>query len=227
MDNYNYNQTSRNDGFLDYMAAKEAVKLYGPKNYSELGEQMTRKEFIESVFGNIKRAEFSYQCLENLTLSGLNLNGLNFSNSTLDGSNLTGCNLTKTDFNHANLRKVNLTGTILINSNFTCADLSDSNLDTVTNGIRGLNYHSRYMGTNFTGATLDRFYSVEGQFAYANFSKATIKNSYFDRCNFEFAVFDGINISTSTINGIKIENINGHQIEKVNQLKTAIKRQIS
>ncbi|XZN89868.1 MAG: pentapeptide repeat-containing protein [Microcoleus sp.] len=116
------------------------------------------------VNANLRCANLSQLCLENIdlsyaklnlaNLSGTNLNKANLALAQMQSANLSGSNLSKSQLVRANLAGANLSDAILIGADLTNADLSNANLNGAD--LRGANLaRTDLRKTRLDGAILE------------------------------------------------------------------------
>jgi hypothetical protein len=139
-------------------------------NYRELPTEL--KESIAKhqlwLDGNTKgeKADFNGYSLENLDLSGLNLQKINFGNAKLYG-----CNCIKTNFSGSNFSCA-----VLENNNFNRANFTEANLTLVNRNIETREEIpvNDFQKANFKNTNFDGSYLGNSDFTYANWENTYV-----------------------------------------------------
>ena len=122
-----------------FIAVFAAVLLIALPSEAQSVAEISKVKSGQSCPGcNLFQADFSYQGIRNVDLSGARLrqasmslstmNGVNFKGANLSIANLFGGRFTGANFSGANLRSATLVGGYFSGANFSGADLSGANL---------------------------------------------------------------------------------------------------
>lgn len=168
--------------------------------------------FKQAAASKLNVANQDWACLD---LSGLKLDGMNFTNCLMEQVNFSGCSLVGVDF----------TGAILARCNFDGANMSNSILDEATVGgssLKGSDLSGAHLretklskcqleDTNFTGANISSPETLEVNINGAIFQSAKIKGWNFlqieiNNSDFSGCQFDTCHFVESKIRGCKFDS---------------------
>lgn len=136
--------------------------------------------------GLMRKLDFRFSLLTNMTFNDLNLSGVNLSSSNLYRSRLNNCNLSH----------INLDGTNLTEAQIDRTDLTSASLKNVTSqsaNFDSCNLKGSYLnGGRFVGSKFTNCLFSLGGALYVDFS-----NSEFRECNADSTYFSRTNLSNS------------------------------
>lgn len=116
-----------------------------------------------------------------------------FKNSNLTKANFKGVPLDQASFLNCTLTEVDMSSTTLSSGNFANSMMSKANLS-----------NSNLIKANFSGGTLEAVNFAGSQLRYANFSKASMKNSKLTGLTFSQANLDQADLTGSDIRGSEL-----------------------
>ncbi len=145
--------------------------------------------------------------LELADLSGMNLEGVNFTDAVLNGANLSCACLKRAQMVRATLIGANLANADLEHANLTNADLFRANL-AFSNLEQAMLPYARLRKANLSAANLSRVHAEDASFFSADLSYTSLKGAILSFSDFRRASFVEADLEGAKISSINLENAN-------------------